>query len=284
MKHKRKKIEFRYIVFIILILVSFVLGGLFYVFHEDRTLTFIEKGIKDIGLSIQNILYTPIRYISDSIENNKEKNEIYDNYEIMKEKYEKYELLETMYKEKEKELKEMEELLNLNANLSEGTYVNATTITRNIDYWYQDITIDKGSKSGIKKGYAVINSKGLIGYIDKTSSYNSTIKLLTSKNLNHKISVKIEIGDSFIYGLLTNYDDSNNLFKIEGISENTGIPKDSKVTTTGLGNTFPSGVLIGYVSDSTLDHFELSKTVYVTPSVNFDDITYLTVITEVAQK
>ena len=283
MMHKKRKVEFRYIVFIILILVALIVGSLFYVFHEDRNLTFIEKGIKDIGLSIQNILYSPVRYINNSIKNNKEKNKMYNDYEAMKEKYEKYELLETMYNEKEKELEEMEELLNLTASLSEGTYVNATTITRNIDYWYQDITINKGSSDGIKKGNAVINSKGLVGYVDKTSNYNSTIKLLTSENLNHKISVKIEIGDSYIYGLLTYYDEAKNLFKVEGISENTGIPKDSKVTTTGLGNTFPSGILIGYVNNSTLDHFELAKTVYVTPSVNFDNITYLTVITEVSE-
>ena len=168
--------------------------------------------------------------------------------------------------------------MELNTTMTEGTYVNATTINRNIDYWYQNITIDKGSKKEIKKGNAVINSNGLIGYIDTTSNYYSTVKLLTAENLSHKISVKIEVGDSYVYGLLTYYDSSSNLFKIEGISENTGVPKDAIVTTTGLGNEFPAGLIVGYVDSVALDNFELAKTVYIKPAVNFEDISYVTVI------
>ena len=276
--HKKKNTERRYIIILILILIFLILGVLFYVFYENRNLTFFERSVKDIGTFTQNIIYTPIRYIKNQIKEYKEKENMYDNYTKMKEKYEKYSMLESMYNEKDKEIEELEELLQINANLSEGTYINATTINRNIDYWYQNITIDKGRKETINKGDAVINSKGLIGYIDKTANYTSTVKLLTDNDINHKISIKIEVGSSYIYGLLTYYDKEKNLYKIEGISENTGIPKDSKVTTTGLGNTFPSGLLIGYVSDVALDNFELAKTVYVKPSVNFSDITYLTVI------
>lgn len=262
--YKKRKIEMRYIVFILLAGIMLVLGSLFYALSEDRKLTFLEKGIKDVGLFIQKIIYIPIEFITGS----------HDDIE----KTAEYEALEAQYKELQKELQEMESLLEINASLSEGTYVNATSIARNIDYWYQSISLDKGSKNNVKKGDAVINSKGVVGYIDSVSYYNSTLKLLTAENLNHKISVKIEVGDSYVFGLLTYYDADKNVFEIEGISENTGIPKDSLVTTTGLGNTFPAGLVIGKVDSVKLDHFELAKTVYVKPTVNFDDIGYVTII------
>lgn len=263
--YKKRKIEIRYIVFFLLIGIMFVLGGLFYALNEDRTLTFIEKGVKDIGLFVQKIIYTPIEFITGKSSGQKNQTK-------------EYEVLEAKYNEINKELKEMESLLELNASLSEGTYINATAITRNIDYWYHDVNLDKGSNHGITKGDAVVNSGGLVGYIDSVTKYSSTMKLLTAENLNHKISVKIEVGDSYIFGLLTYYDCDKNLFEIEGISENTGIPKDSIVTTTGLGNKFPAGLLIGTVDSVSLDHFELAKTVYVTPSTDFNDIGYVTII------
>lgn len=263
--YKKRKIEVRYMVFFLLIGIMLVLGGLFYALNEDRSLTFIEKGIKDAGLFIQKIIYKPIEFITLKTTDKEEKTS-------------EYETLEAKYNEVNKELKEMESLLELNASLSEGTYVNAVSITRNIDYWYQSVSLDKGSKNNVRKGDAVVNAKGLVGYIDSVANYSSTMKLLTAENLNHKISVKIEVGDSYVFGLLTYYDSEKNRFEIEGISENTGIPKDSLVTTTGLGNTFPAGLVIGRVDSVSLDHFELAKTVYVKPSTDFNDISYVTII------
>ena len=262
--YKKRKIEIRYIVFFLLIGIMLLLGGLFYALSENRSLTFLEKGIKDVGLTIQKIIYTPVEFITGK--NNKS------------EKTADYESLEAKYNEVKKELQEMESLLELNASLLEGSYVNATAITRNIDYWYQSVSLDKGSKSNVKKGDAVVNSKGLVGYIDSVSNYSSTMRLLTAENLNHKISVKIEVGDSYVFGLLTYYDSDKNVFEIEGISENTGIPKDALVTTTGLGHTFPAGLVIGRVDSVELDHYELAKTVYIKPSTDFNDINYVTII------
>jgi len=278
--HRKRKLEPRYIVILLLVGITVILGSLFYIFHENRSLTIIEKGVKDIGLFLEGVIYTPVRWVSETIEVTKERQEINKEYDQLKRKSLEYDLLEAKYNELDKEFKEITDLMELNSTMSEGTYVNATTINRNIDYWYQTITIDKGSKSDIKKGNAVINSKGLIGYVDTTSNYYSTAKLLTSENLNHKISVKIEVGELFVYGLLTYYDKDKNIFMIEGISENTGIPKGSVVTTTGLGNTFPSGLVVGYVESTLMDNFELAKTVNIKPAANFEDISYVTVITK----
>ena len=165
----------------------------------------------------------------------------------------------------------------MNSTFSENSYVNATVLSRNVGYWYDDIILDKGSSDSISEFSAVVNQDGLIGYITSVAKRSSTVKLLTNSNIN-KISIKIEVGDSFVYGLLTGYDRDTNTFKIGGISENTGIPENARVTTTGLGDKFPSGLLIGTVKDVTLDNFELAKTVYVKPSLDFNDIHYVSVL------
>ena len=50
------------------------------------------------------------------------------------------------------------------------------------------------------------------------------------------------------------------------------------VTTTGLGNQFPSGILIGRVESISKDNFDLARTILVRSSVDFDDISYVTVL------
>lgn len=45
----------------------------------------------------------------------------------------------------------MKEELNIEYTLSDYEYLNATVISRNIGYWYNIITIDKGSYNGVEK-------------------------------------------------------------------------------------------------------------------------------------
>ena len=151
-------------------------------------------------------------------------------------------------------------------------------------YWYNTLTIDKGSKNGIKKDDAVITSNGLIGKIIKVSNFSSTVKLLTTENINNKISIKINSNETELYGLLYSYDSNNNVYKIEGIEDASSISKGDYVTTTGLTNYFPSGILIGHVSRVVKDEYDLNSVVEVTPSVNFDNISFVTVLNRKASR
>ena len=89
-------------------------------------------------------------------------------------------------------------------------------------------------------------------------------------------SCKLE--DKYVYGLLVGYNKDNQTYKIEGISENDDIEINSYVTTTGLGNNFPSGILIGKVSGVTTDSFDLTKIVEVKSDVDFNDLVYVRVL------
>lgn len=276
--YRQRKLEKRYLVIIIIFIIAIVLGLLTFIVRDKRSLNTVEKAIKDSTLFVGKIVYSPINFVKDKINEIKDKNDVYEKYAKLEKKYEKMKLLEAKYEESLKNNKEMQELLELNNNLAEDSYLNATVINRNIGYWYNTITIDKGSHNGVEEGMAVITKDGLIGQIIKVSNFNSTIKLLTSSDTNNKISVKIENNGTYIYGLLTGYDSKTNSFSIEGISENTEIPTNSTVTTTGLGDKFPSGIPIGIVKRVSTDNFELARTAEVEPYANFDDISYVTIL------
>jgi len=269
----------KYYVIVILLIISILLLIFSFIIKDKRNLSIIEKTIKDTTLSINKTINIPINYIDDKIKEYKSKHKLYEKYEKIIKKYDKVKLMETKYEEAEKEINDLKKILELNNTLSESSYMNATIINRNIGYWYNTVTIDKGEKDGIEKDMAVINNDGLIGIVTKTSKLNSTVKLLTTADTNSKISVKIKVDeDNYIFGLLVGYDKDKKSFIIEGIANNTEIPISSMVTTTGLGNNFPSGILIGRVDKITKDNFDLARTVLVKSSVDFDNINYVTVL------
>ena len=60
----KKKIDTKYVVLIFILAVFMIIGILSLIVKDDRKLSFAEKGIKDVGLGIQKVLYMPLRFVN----------------------------------------------------------------------------------------------------------------------------------------------------------------------------------------------------------------------------
>ncbi len=236
-----------------------------FVINDARNLTFIEKTIKDGALFINKIFAFPLNIINND-------NEIKKIEESIKKQS------ENEINNLKKELNELKNNLEINNLLSDYDKINATVINRNLGYFYNTITIDKGSKDKIKKDMAVISSQGLIGKVIKTTRYNSTVKLLTSDDSYNKVSVQIKVNEKYLYGILSSFDKENGYYIVEGVSDTKDIKAGDLVSTTGMGDIFPSGILIGEVVSKDLDNFEISAIIKVKPSININNFNYVTVL------
>ena len=254
MKKKKNRLnkKNKYIIFGIVALVIIGLMITVACVKEERNLNFFEKAVKDTVTYTGKILYMPIGFVKEKIEISKEKDEIYKKYEKLKEKAEKSDYYKAQVLELQTEIKNLKESLVLNNVLSEYEPINANIVNRNVGYWYNTIVIDKGSRNNVKKGMAVVVNSGLVGKVIKTSNFTSTVKLLTADELNGNVSVKIKLDGKDVYGLLTGYNQETNTYKIEGISESDEIKEGAIVTTTGLSDIFPSGILVGNVKVVTM--------------------------------
>lgn len=277
-KSRKNDSNFKYILLIILFFVAILLCITVYSIKNNRKLTFIESAIKDTTLYIGKIIYTPFGFIKEKVIDFKELIDIKDKYEDLKKEQDKT----AYYKEEiltlKKELNELKKITGIDDILSLYTYKNATVISRNYDSWYNSLTINLGSKSGIELGDAVINNGVLIGTISHVSNFTSNVKLLSTDTLDNKISVELVVNDNSIYGLLTRYDNNESVYIIEGINENIEIPNDTIVKTSGLTDKYPKGIIIGYVIDNTKDSFDLTKILKVKPATNFNEINYVSII------
>ena len=274
----RRKIEKKYIILIVLILIALFLAFLFTIVKSDRNLNPIETVIKDTVSTVGKVLYKPLGFAKDKIKENKENDELYIKYQEQQTKINEYNNLKARSADLEKQLKEMKKLLELNNTTSEYEYLNATVVNRNVGYWYNNLVIDKGKTSGIDKDMIVMVADGLIGKISKVGNFTSTVKLLTNNDTASSLSVKINIGDKYVFGILKGYDSESKRLIVEGVSGNDEIPLNSEVVTTGLSDNSPSGVLIGKVTKIKTDNFDLARIIEVESNVNFDDINYVTVL------
>ena len=274
-RKNRKNLKTKYIIIAVLSIILIIISIMFVT--DDRKLTVIDKSIRDGFLFVGDIALTPANFIRDKINEYSEKQDLYQKYIELKNKIDSYNSLLAEKEELEKDVEEMKQILDINNLLSEKKVMNGIVIGRSIDYWHDTITIDKGIHDGIEVGMPVVVNTGVVGKVASVSNFNSIVKLLTSDTIS-KISVKISDGENYVYGLLSSYDKSKNLYIIEGISHTINVESGALVTTTGLGDIFPSGLLIGNVTGIKADSYDLTRIIEVKPSVNFENFNIVMIL------
>lgn len=177
----------------------------------------------------------------------------------------------------QEELRELNRLLELSNNTN-YIYINSGVISRNVNTYFSNITIDKGKKDGIDIDMAVVTNDGLIGYISDIYEDYAIVSLLNSKSLDKKIAVCVTDDENIYNANITGYDLENDELIVTSIRSTSKIDVGDKVMTNGLGKVIPSGILIGYVKDVIMDEDTSTKKVKVELSGNIENIKYVGVI------
>ncbi len=141
---------------------------------------------------------------------------------------------------------------------------------RDLYHFKKEITIYKGKLAHIKNNNLVINQNGLVGVVSKVNKNKSIVQLLT----NDHTSLSVKVGN--YYGILKY---KNNNLVIEGIDNKSDIKIGDKVYTSDL-SIHPEHILVGMISDIHYDKYEIEQILTVTPAVDFNNLSYLAVITD----
>lgn len=157
-------------------------------------------------------------------------------------------------------------------------YIICEVVNHTSFHFLNKIDVSKGYKDNIKKGFAVVNSNGLIGFISKTSKNISEVELLTSVNENKMISVVIEDENEKIAGVLSDYDQDKEMFKVSEVITKKESLKGLHVSLSGYNNETYKGIYVGTVEDEQISNYGLSKTVWVKSDVSFDDLLFVAVV------
>jgi len=275
---RKRNLKTKHILIVIIIVVIIILAIFSFTLKEDRQLNKFESLIKDTVTSVEKVIFYPFRFVIDKVNDYQELNNIREKYQSLLPEVERIDSLMTENIELRKQLESMKEELDIEYTLNDYEYLNATVINRNVSHWYNTITVDKGTHNGVTKDMVVVNSQGLIGKVVSTTAFTSDIRLLTTKDTNNKISITISDGSDKIHGLIRNYNYTTYLLEVEGISNTESVSVGSYVYTSGLGEIFPSGILIGTVENIKTDEYDLTKIIEVKPIADFDNINYVAIL------
>ena len=275
---KKKMTSKKYVFIGVVILIIILLIIFSFTLKEDRKLNPVESFLRDTLSYAEKIVTYPFSYITTKTREYNKLKDVNEENDILETSLDRIDAIETENVELRRQIDALKNELNIDYTLTDYEYLNATVTSRSVGYWYNTITINKGSYNGIKKDMVVINGKGLIGRVIKTSTFTSDVRLITTSETNNKISVHISNGDTNLYGLINNYNYNDNLLEVEGISNTKDVNIGDYVYTSGLGGVFPSGILIGTVTDITTDSYDLAKIIKVKPSADFSNINYVSVL------
>ena len=174
-----------------------------------------------------------------------------------------YDIKLEYYKE---EYTEMQSLLNIPESDYEVTY--GKIILRDIYEFYDEITINVGTSSGIKVQDLVINELGVIGVIKEAHKNSSVVELLTNKDME----LSVRVGSS--YGILSSKDEK---IIIKNIKLNETIKEGDTVYTSGL-TSIPKDIKIGTIKSISKDNLELEYILEVESLSRLEDINYVAIL------
>jgi rod shape-determining protein MreC len=260
-------------------------------FTLGRTrLTWPEKFLGDAFGTVQGALYRPVGAVAVFFRDLGRLSDVYKENEQLRHTVAQYtqdqikfNLLDAYNKRLQEELHFTEQQKKLdNYRYLIGQVVGSTS-----NPYEKTITINLGSRDGIKPEMAVRTVDGLVGLVNTVKTFTSTVSLLT--DLDPRSSKGTPVSAAFLgkpdsFGIVE-YDDISGTLQMTKIDERDKPAVGDKVITSGLGSLFPEGILIGTVLSSQVGDFGLTYTAIIKPAAKFNHLreVFVVVVPEVNQ-
>ena len=144
----------------------------------------------------------------------------------------------------EKENQELKSLLRLEESYNYPLQITRV-VTKQLNTLNNSLSVNVGSNEGIQRGMPLINSDGLIVKVILAASNYSQVM-----PLSHPLfRVSAQIQDSKANGIITWDISSPSYLIMDFVPKTVPIDTGMVIQTSGLGNEFPAGILIGQVVD-----------------------------------
>jgi rod shape-determining protein MreC len=154
------------------------------------------------------------------------------------------------------------------AGNSKVSLITAKVIKNSYNVHENYLTLNRGAKEGIKQDMGVINSLGIVGVIENTSTNYSTVLSI----LNVKSPINAKIKKSNHIGSLTWNGKNTGFVQLVDVPRLSSARKGDTIVTGGQSTIFPENINIGTIHKVYIDN----ETNYYTLDIKlFNDMTSL---------
>lgn len=167
--------------------------------------------------------------------------------------------------------------LELKRQHSDYTLVDASVTGRQSSNYMSVMMIDRGTSSGVERDMPVVSPEGIIGYVAEAGV--SWAKVVTVCEATSSVGAVVErTGETGLvsgsYSLA-----ADNLLRMTYLSPESDIAVGDRIITSGYGNVYPRGLIIGYVESVENDAFSQTVTATVKLAARFNEPEKVMVIT-----
>lgn len=226
----------------------------------------MQKGINRVGM-----------WISDVSDNFATLQEVREENKQLKEKVAELTIENNQLQQNSAELERLQELFKMHQDTADYPKVGANVIASENSNWFSRFTIDKGSNDGIEVDMNVLSCAGLVGIVTEVGpNYSIVSSIIDDKNVSammlETFDKCIVSGDLKLIG--------EGVVKFEQLANNENEVKvGTQVVTSNISDKYLQGLLIGYVSEVTVDANNLTRSGYIIPATDFHELNEVLVIT-----
>ena len=264
----RRSFSFSFAEFVFLILLF--LSGLALAFSGGGFVVNFQRVGFSVVTSLQKAVYSVCDGVTGVFTAVAELKSLKAENQELKEKLKNYEFLQRNNTEIRKENERLREQLQFATHIEQKNFP-AQIIGRNPDNIYSGITINKGSRSGIKKGMSVIavqnGTTGLVGKI-------VTVGLETSLVMpvyDSKCVISSRIQNTRDIGLVSGSGNANSPLQMKYIKKRvlSELNFGDIVVTSGETDNYVADIPVGTITNIMVVEYDSSLNIEITPVVDF---------------
>jgi len=153
-------------------------------------------------------------------------------------------------------------------------FTSAKVISNSVNKQFNYITLNKGSRHGIKQDMGIINADGVVGVITNVSqNYSTGLSLL-----NKRLLIPAKITTNNYFGSLVWDGEHYNTADLKEIPFHVIVNVGDTVVTSGYSNIFPDGIMIGKIKKFDAISGTNFYDIKVELSTNFKTLKYVEIV------
>lgn len=265
---------------LILTIICIILMGLSFVTDSvngplrtfaNYTIVPMQNGINTIGM-----------WMNDLTQNFETLQELRKDNELLQSKIDELTIQNNQLLQDTYELERLQELYQLDQNYADYEKIGAHVTANDSGNWFSSFVIDKGSNDGIKVDMNVMAGTGLVGIITEVGPNWARVRSIIDDTSNVSGLVQSTSDTCIVSGDLTLMKDGRIRFSQLANNESV-IEIGEQVVTSHISEKYLQGILIGYISEITVDSNNLTRSGYITPAADFQHLLEVLVITNTKQ-
>lgn len=161
-------------------------------------------------------------------------------------------------------------------------FVSAYIISWESSNYTSAFTIGKGTNSGLAEGMCAVTENGqVVGLITDVGFNWATVTTLMDSSLEISVSISSSGYTGVVQG--TYLPDNTSVLRMNYLPTNAVVKNNDQVVTTGS-TLYPRGLLLGYITNVSLDETGVAKYATLQPSCDLDSLEQIFIITEYANQ